>query len=59
MKAVCVKSYYDKWLKRKVTVGDELKLTEERFKELTSESNGAKIVLVKARAEKRAVVKKG
>ena len=43
----------------KVTVGDELKLTEERFKELTSESNGAKIVLVKARAEKRAVVKKG
>ena len=59
MKAVCVKSYYDKQLKRKVTVGDELKLTEERFKELTSGSNGAKIVLVKARAEKRAVVKKG
>ena len=26
MKAVCVKSYYDKQLKRKVTVGDELEL---------------------------------
>ena len=33
MKAVCVKSYYDKQLKRKVTVGDELELTDERFKE--------------------------
>lgn len=31
MKAVCVKNYYDKQLKRKVTVGDELELTDERF----------------------------
>ena len=38
MKAVCVKNYYDKQLKRKVTVGDELELTDERFKELSTTS---------------------
>ncbi len=59
MKAVCVKSYYDKQLKRKVTVGDELELTDERFKELSTTSNDAKIALVKAKPEKKATVKKG
>ena len=59
MKAVCVKSYYDKQLKRKVTVGDELELTDERFKELSTPSNDAKIALVKAKPAKKAVVKKG
>lgn len=58
MKAVCVKSYYDKQLKRKVTVGDELELTDERFKELSTPSNDAKMVLVKAKPAKKAVVKK-
>ena len=48
MKAVCVKSYYDKQLKRKVTVGDELE-----------PSNDAKMALVKAKPAKKAVVKKG
>jgi hypothetical protein len=59
MKAVCVKSYYDKQLKRKVTVGDELELTDERFKELSTPSNDAKMALVKAKPAKKAVVKKG
>ena len=59
MKAVCVKSYYDKQLKRKVTVGDELDLTEDRFKELSTTSNKAKTVLVKAKPEKKAAEKKG
>lgn len=59
MKAVCVKSYYDKQLKRKVTVGDELELTDERFKELSTTSNDAKIALVKAKPKKKATVKKG
>ena len=54
MKAVCVKSYYDKQLKRKVTVGDELELTDERFKELSTP-----MALVKAKPAKKAVVKKG
>ena len=54
MKAVCVKSYYDKQLKRKVTVGDELELTE-----LSTASNDAKMALVKAKPAKKAVVKKG
>ena len=58
MKAVCVKSYYDKQLKRKVTVGDELELTDERFKELSTPSNDAKMALVKAKPAKKAVVKK-
>lgn len=57
MKAVCVKSYYDKQLKRKVTVGDELELSEKRFKELSSEQNAAKTVLVKAKPEKKATAK--
>lgn len=59
MKAVCIKSYYDKQLKRKVTVGDELDLTEKRFKELSTTQNAAKTVLVKAKSEKKATVKKG
>lgn len=59
MKAVCIKSYYDKQLKRKVTVGDELELSEKRFKELSSEQNAAKTVLVKAKPEKKATAKKG
>ena len=57
MKAVCIKSYYDKQLKRKVTVGDELELSEKRFKELSSEQNAAKTVLVKAKPEKKATAK--
>ena len=57
MKAVCVKSYYDKQLKRKVTVGDELELTDERFKELSTPSNDAKMALVKAKPAKKAVVR--
>lgn len=59
MKAVCVKSYYDKQLKRKVTVGDELELSEKRFKELSTTQNVAKTVLVKAKPEKKAAAKKG
>lgn len=59
MKAVCVKSYYDKQLKKKVTVGDELELTDERFKELSTTSNDAKMTLVKAKPKKKATVKKG
>ena len=58
MKAVCVKSYYDKQLKKKVTVGDELELTDERFKELSTTSNDAKMTLVKAKPKKKATVKK-
>ena len=58
MKAVCIKSYYDKQLKRKVTVGDELELSEKRFKELTTVQNAAKEVLVKAEPEKKTVSKK-
>lgn len=59
MKAVCVKSYYDKQLKRKVTVGDELELTDERFKELSTTSNDAKMTLVKEKPGKKAAAKKG
>lgn len=59
MKAVCIKSYYDKQLKRKVTVGDELELTEKRFKELSTTQNAAKMVLVKANPEKKTTAKKG
>lgn len=59
MKAVCVKSYYDKQLKRKVTVGDELELSEKRFKELSTAQNAAKIALVKAKPEKKSAAKKG
>ena len=64
MKAVCIKSYYDKHLKRKVTVGDELELSEKRFKELSTtqnaaKQNAAKTALVKAKPEKKAAAKKG
>lgn len=59
MKAVCIKSYYDKQLKRKVTVGDELELTEKRFKELSTMQNAAKMILVKAKPEKKTAAKKG
>lgn len=58
MKAVCIKSYYDKQLKRKVTVGDELELSEKRFKELSTTQNAAKTVLVKAKLEKKATEKR-
>lgn len=58
MKAVCIKSYYDKQLKRKVTVGDELELSEKRFKELSTTQNAAKTVLVKAKPEKKATEKR-
>ena len=40
MKAVCIKSYYDKCLHRSMTPGDELEVTEERFVELS----GRKVV---------------
>ena len=59
MKAVCIKSYYDKQLERKVTVGDELELSEKRFKELSTTKNAAKTVLVKAKPEKKVTAKKG
>ncbi len=59
MKAVCIRSYYDKQLKRKVTVGDELEMSEKRFKELSTTQNAAKTVLVKAKPEKKAATKKG
>lgn len=58
MKAVCIKSYYDKELKRKVTVGDELDLDEKRFKALSTTSNDAKTVLVKEKTEKKAAAQK-
>lgn len=54
-----IKSYYDKAAEEKVTVGDELELTDERFKELSTPSNDAKMALVKAKPAKKAVVKKG
>ena len=57
MKAVCIKSYYDKQLERKVTVGDELELSEKRFKELSTTQNAAKTALVKAKPEKKAAAK--
>lgn len=59
MKAVCIKSYYDKQLKRKVTVGDELELSEKRLRELSTTQNAAKMALVKAKPEKKATEKKG
>lgn len=59
MRAVCIKSYYDEQLKRKVTVGDELELSEKRFKELSTTQNAAKTALVKAKPEKKAVTEKG
>ena len=59
MKAVCIKSYYDNQLKRKVTVGDELELPEKRVKELRTTQNAAKTALVKAKPEKKAAAKKG
>lgn len=59
MKAVCIKSYYDKQLKRKVTVGDEMEMSEKRFKELSTDQNDAKVVLVKAKPERKTVEKKG
>lgn len=59
MKAVCIRSYYDKQLKRKVTVGDELEMSEKRFKELSTTQNAAKTALVKAKPEKKAAAKKG
>ncbi len=37
VKAVCIKSYYDKCLHRSMTPGDELEVTEERFAELSGE----------------------
>lgn len=36
VKAVCIKSYYDKCLHQSMTPGDELEVTEERFAELSS-----------------------
>lgn len=64
MKAVCIKSYYDKELHRTVTVGDEIELSRERFDHLSTLENDAKTVLVKAKEEsktesKRASTKKG
>ena len=58
MKAVCVKSYYDKELKRKVTVGDEMELSEKRFKALSTNANDAKAVLVKEKPKKKAAAQK-
>ena len=52
MKAVCVKSYYDKQLKRSVVTGDVLELSDKRFIELSTENNDAKTVLVKGKDEK-------
>lgn len=54
MKAVCIKTYYDKKLMRTVGKGEELELSEERFKELSTTSNDAKAALVKKAEEKTA-----
>ena len=43
---------------RKETAGDELELIDDRFKELSTTSNDAKMTLVKAKPEKKATVKK-
>ncbi len=48
MKAVCIKSYYDKCLHQSMTSGDELEVTEERFAELSSK----KVVKKRKKKEK-------
>lgn len=62
MKALCIKSYYDKELHRTVTVGEEIELSRERFDHLSTAENDAKTVLVKEESKtesKRASTKKG
>lgn len=54
MKAVCIKTYFDNKLHRTVGKGEELELSEERFKELSTADNGAKTPLVKKAEEKNA-----
>ena len=59
MKAVCIKSYYDKQLRRNVTVGDELELAKDRFEQLSTVNNDANAILVREKTAKKAdVVKK-
>ena len=50
VKAVCIKSYYDKCLHQSMTSGDELEVTEERFAELSSK----KVVKKKEERKNRA-----
>ena len=54
MKAVCIKSYYDKQLRRNVTAADELELAKDRFEQLSTTDNDANAVLVKEKAAKKA-----
>lgn len=56
MKAVCIKAYFDNELHRTVGKGEELELTEERFKKLSTADNGAKTPLVKKVEEKNTKV---
>lgn len=58
MRAVCVKSYYDKRLKRTVTKGEELELSNERIKELSTKNNSAKEILVEVAETNSAAEKK-
>ena len=58
MKAVCIKSYYDKVLHRTVTVGDELEVDQDRFKQLSTADNDAKQILVEAKNVKKNVTEK-
>lgn len=53
MKAVCIKTYFDNNLHRTVGKGEELELSEERFKKLSTANNGAKTPLVKKVEEKK------
>lgn len=46
-KVVAITGYYDKVLKRRVTSGDEFAVTDERFKELSTNENESKRKLVK------------
>lgn len=43
---IAVNSYYDKQMKRRVTVGDEFRVDEERYKSLSSKKNAIGMVLV-------------
>lgn len=56
MKAVCIKSYYDKQLRRNVTVGDELELAKDRFEQLSTTNNDANVILVREKTAKKADV---
>lgn len=58
MKAVCVKTYYDKELHRTVGKGEPLELSPERFEQLSTVNNDEKVILVMERAENKPATKK-